>query len=188
MSELSQSAASVDQARRPAGDRRIAVRFPPLEPLWHDKRNARVHSARQVARIADSIAAFGFNLPVLVEEKGGVLAGNGLAARRMGLKEVPTIVLDHLGEAERRAFMIADNRLPELAFWDDVRLGLEFSEFKSLDLDFALCATGFTSEIDLRIEAGRVPDRRKPEARATSLNGSAPAQPAEAAARLWTCG
>jgi ParB-like chromosome segregation protein Spo0J len=135
---------------------RIEVRWLPVEALKPEKRNARVHSDRQVGRIADSIAAFGFNVPVLVDEKGGVLAGHGrvLAARRLKLEEVPTITLDHLTEAERRAFMIADNRLGELASWDDARLGLELEELKTLDLDFALSATGFElGEIDLRIEA-----------------------------------
>jgi len=106
--------------------------------------------------------AFGFNVPVLIDGKGGVLAGHGrvLAARRLGLKEVPTITLDHLGEAERRAFMIADNRLAELASWHDGRLGLELLELKTLDLDFALSVTGFElNEIDLRIgDAVHSPD------------------------------
>jgi len=133
---------------------RFHVRWLPLDALTPMKRNARVHLPRQVARIADSIAAFGFNVPILVDEKGRVLAGHGrvLAARRLGLKEVPTIALDHLTEAEARAFMIADNRLGELASWDDGRLGLELEELKSLDLDFSIEATGFElNEIDLRI-------------------------------------
>jgi hypothetical protein len=83
-----------------------------------------------------------------------LLAGHGrvLAARRLGLKEVPTIALDHLSETQARAFMIADNRLGEFASWDDARLGLELEELKSLDLDFSIEATGFElKEIDLRI-------------------------------------
>src|ERR1700739_283531 len=92
---------------------RFHVRWAPLEALTPDPRNARVHTPRQVARIADSIAAFGFNVPVLIDAKGRVLAGHGgvLAARRLGLKQVPTIALDHLSEAQARAFMIADNRV-----------------------------------------------------------------------------
>ncbi len=136
---------------------RIEVRWLPVEALRPDDRNARVHSDQQVARIADSIAAFGFNVPVLVDENGGVIAGHGraLAARRLGLEEVPTIALDHLDEAQRRAFMIADNRLGELASWDEARLCLELEGLKSLDLDFALSATGFElSEINLRIKSG----------------------------------
>ena len=134
----------------------FAVRWLPVEALTPDKRNARIHSARQVARIADSIAAFGFNVPILVDEKGGVLAGHGrlLAAKRLGLREAPTITLGHLNEARRRAFVIADNRLGELASWDQARLGAELKELKSLDLDFGIELTGFEmSEIDLRIEA-----------------------------------
>ena len=133
---------------------RIAVRWLPVEDLKPDPRNARIHSERQVARIADSIAAFGFNVPVLVDREGQVLAGHArlLAARRLGLKEVPTITLEHLDEAGRRAFMLADNRLGELASWDRPRLALELSELESLDLDFALSTTGFElGEIDLRI-------------------------------------
>jgi hypothetical protein len=133
---------------------RFHVRWLPLDALIPDKRNARVHLPRQVARIADSIAAFGFNVPVLIDEKGGVLAGHGrvLGARRLGLKEVPTIALDHLSETQARAFMIADNRLGEIASWDDGRLRLELEELKSLDLDFSIEATGFElKEIDLRI-------------------------------------
>ena len=150
---------------------RIAVRHVPVEALTPDPRNTRLHSARQVSRIADSIAAFGFNVPVLVDEKGVVVAGHGrlLAAKSLGLKEVPAIALEHLDDAERRAFVIADNRLAELASWDDLRLGAELEELKSLDLDFAIEATGFElSEIDLRIEAchsppedGRPSERRK---------------------------
>jgi ParB-like chromosome segregation protein Spo0J len=124
---------------------RIGVRWLPVEALRPDGRNARIHSDRQVARIADSIAAFGFNVPVLIDGNGGVLAGHGrvLAARRLGLQEVPTIALDHLDEAQRRAFMLADNRLGELASWDEARLGLELKGLKILDLDLALSATGF---------------------------------------------
>jgi hypothetical protein len=151
-------------AAAPAGAR-IAVGFLPPEALTPNARNARVHSARQVARIADSIRAFGFNAPLLIDAEGGVLAGHGrlAAARRLGLKEVPTIRLDHLTEAQRRAFMIADNRLGELASWDTNRLAVELRELKDLDLDFALPATGFElKEIELRIGAADAGEGRSP--------------------------
>ena len=105
---------------------------------------------------ADSISAFGFNVPVLVDASNGIVAGHGrvLAAKRLGLKEVPTIALDHLNEAQRRAFVIADNRLSEIASWDDQLLGEQLKELAALDLDFAIEATGFEmNEIDLRVEA-----------------------------------
>ena len=164
---------------------RIAVRWLPVDGLKPDPRNARVHSERQVAGIADSIAAFGFNVPLLVDRKGGVLAGHArlLAARRLGLEEVPTITLEHLDEAGRRAFMIADNRLAELASWDGPRLALELRELESLDLDFALSTTGFElDEIDLRIgDAVDLPSRtfcrRVRGAALRSARPPAPARP-----------
>ena len=133
---------------------RLAMRWQPIDALKPDPNNARAHSDRQVERLADSIAAFGFNVPVLVDREGGVLAGQArlLAARRLGLKELPTIVIDHLDEARRRAFMIADNRLAELSSWDGVRLGRELEALRKLEPDFPLPAIGFElREIDLRI-------------------------------------
>ena len=131
---------------------RIAVRWRPVASLEPNPHNARVHSERQVAAIADSIAAFGFNVPLLIDRESRVLAGHGrlLAAERLGLDEVPTIMLEHLDDAARRGFMIADNRLAEFASWDSPLLGLELKELGGLDLDFALSATGFSlSDIDL---------------------------------------
>jgi ParB-like chromosome segregation protein Spo0J len=82
-------------------------------------RNPRTHSDAQVAQIAASISAFGFNNPILVDTKAGILAGHGrlLAARKLGLVEVPVIVLDHLSEAQKRAYIIADNQLALQAGW-----------------------------------------------------------------------
>ena len=143
---------NADAERRAA---RVSVRWLPVESLTPDPENARVHGSRQIARIADSIAAFGFNVPIVIDGNGAVLAGHGrvLAARRLGLSEVPTIALEHLSEPERRAFMIADNRLAELASWDDRRLGVELKALKSLDLDFSIEATGFElDEIELKID------------------------------------
>ena len=134
----------------------IEVRWRPVAALEPDPRNPRIHTDRQVARIADSISAFGFNVPVLIDGRDRVVAGHArlLAARRLGLAEVPTIALGHLSEEGRRAFMIADNRLGELASWDESRLRVELEELKTLELDFDLAATGFEMrETDLRIEA-----------------------------------
>jgi hypothetical protein len=178
---------NADAERRAA---RISVRWLPVESLTPDPGNARVHGPRQIARIADSIAAFGFNVPILIDGDGAVLAGHGrvLAARRLGLSEVPTIALEHLSDPERRAFMIADNRLAELASWDDRRLGVELEALKSLDLDFSLAATGFElDEIELKIDPGiksggsRAPGRRPA---AASPKPSPVAQPGDE----WTLG
>jgi DNA modification methylase len=128
----------------------------PIARLTLDPKNPRVHSRRQIRQIARSIEAFGFNVPVLVDSALRVIAGQGrvLACEYLGLSEVPTIRLDHLSEAQVRAFMIADNRLTENSVWDDGLLAEQLKELSVLDLDFSLEATGFEmAEIDLRIEA-----------------------------------
>jgi hypothetical protein len=148
---------SAEDLRNADAPARISVRWLPVGSLTPDPKNARVHAPRQISRIADSIAAFGFNVPILIDSKGAVLAGHGrlLAARRLGLSEVPTIALEHLSEPERRAFMIADNRLAELASWDDRGLGVELRALQGLDLDFSIEATGFElDEIELKVDPG----------------------------------
>src|ERR1039458_8912345 len=84
-------------------------------------RNPRTHSDAQIAQIAASIAEFGFNNPILVDTYAGIIAGHGrlLAARKLQLREVPVIILDHLSETQKRAYIIADNKLAENAGWDD---------------------------------------------------------------------
>ena len=103
-------------------------------------RNPRTHSDAQVAQIAASIAEFGFNSPILVDSKAGILAGHGrlLAARKLGLTEVPVIVLDHLTEAQKRAYVIADNKLAENAGWNDEMLRIEIEALQDENFDVSL--------------------------------------------------
>lgn len=103
-------------------------------------RNPRTHSEAQVAQIAASIAEFGFNNPILVDTKAGIIAGHGrlLAARKLGLPEVPVIVLDHLTEAQKRAYVIADNKLAENAGWDDDLLRIEIEALQDESFDVSL--------------------------------------------------
>lgn len=113
------------------------------------ERNARTHSPEQVTKIAASMTEFGFTNPILVDSKDGIIAGHGrlMAARELGLVEVPVIVLDHLSDAQRRAYILADNRLALDAGWDEEILALEFSQLQHDD--FNLDLTGFdNSEID----------------------------------------
>ncbi|MDO8432460.1 MAG: ParB/Srx family N-terminal domain-containing protein [Candidatus Binatus sp.] len=134
---------------------RISIVYQPITALQLDPRNPRAHSPKQVRQIARSIEAFGFNVPVLIDGNRKVIAGHGrvLACKLMGWSEVPTISLEHLSEAQARAFMIADNRLTENSVWDDQLLAEQLKELSVLDLDFNLEATGFEmGEIDLRIE------------------------------------
>src|SRR4051794_2055920 len=95
--------------------------YRPIEQLKPDPANPRLHSRKQIRQIADSIKTFGFNVPVLIDRDDGVIAGHGrlLACRELGWSEVPALCLDHLTSAQARAFMIADNRLTEIASWDD---------------------------------------------------------------------
>src|ERR1039458_968796 len=128
----------------PALARRIEVW--PVERLVPYARNARTHSPEQVAQIAASIVEFGFNAPILVDSRAGIVAGHGrlLAAQKLGLAEVPVVVLDHLSETQRRAYVIADNRLAMNAGWDDAVLADELREIKADGLDLAL--VGFSDE------------------------------------------
>ncbi|MBX9792748.1 MAG: ParB/Srx family N-terminal domain-containing protein, partial [Burkholderiaceae bacterium] len=126
-----------------------------LADLQLDPKNPRLHSKRQIQQIANSIEAFGFNVPVLVDSRLNVIAGHGrvLACRQLGWTEVPTIALDHLSPAQARAFMVADNRLTDNSTWDDQLLAESLKELSEMDLDFQLDAIGFElAEIDLRIE------------------------------------
>jgi ParB-like chromosome segregation protein Spo0J len=106
----------------------------PLDRLVPHARNARTHSEAQVAQIAGSIAEFGFVNPVLVGDDGVIVAGHGrvLAARKLGLTEAPVIVLSHLTPPQRRALMIADNRIAENAGWDEEMLAAELAALACL--------------------------------------------------------
>jgi DNA modification methylase len=113
-------------------------------------RNARTHSDEQVAQIAASIREWGWTTPVLVDEEGGIIAGHGrvLAARRLGITEIPVMVAAGWTEAQRRAYVLADNKLALNAGWDNDLLKVELSELKGLDFDLGL--TGF-SETELAL-------------------------------------
>jgi DNA modification methylase len=132
----------------------MSVVYHRIEQLKPDPANPRHHSKKHIRQIADSIKTFGFNAPVLVDADLNLIVGHGrvLACRELGWTEVPTLCLDHLSPAQARAFMIADNRLAEVATWDDRLLAQQFKELSLLGLDFSLELTGFEmGEIDLRI-------------------------------------
>ena len=109
-------------------------------------RNARTHSPEQVAQIAASIVEFGFVNPILVDSSAGIIAGHGrlLAARKLGLVEVPVVVLDHLNETQRRAYVLSDNKLALNAGWDNAMLAEELRDLRALDID--LNTLGFSDE------------------------------------------
>jgi len=138
---------------RHAGHRLVVVDRA-VDTLTLDPKNLRAHSPRQIRQIARSIKAFGFNTPILIDSQLKVIAGEGrlLACRQLGWTDVPTICLEHLNEAQKQAFMIADNRLTETSVWDDQLLAGLLKELFLKELDFSLEATGFElEEIDLQI-------------------------------------
>ena len=126
----------------------------PIERLLPYIRNARTHSEAQIAQIAASIAEFGFTAPILAGSDGVIVAGHGrlAAARKLGLASVPVVVLEHLTPTQRRALVIADNKIAENAGWDEELLRLELAELQEADFDLAL--TGFDADELLEIMAG----------------------------------
>jgi ParB/RepB/Spo0J family partition protein len=118
----------------------------PVERLQPYAKNARTHSDEQVDQIAASMREFGFTNPILVDSSDGIIAGHGrlMAAKRLGLKQVPVIVLDHLTDAQRRAYILADNKLALNAGWDEGLLAQELADLQDEGYDLAL--TGFNDD------------------------------------------
>lgn len=147
-------------------------------------KNSRTHSDAQVAQIAASIREFGFTNPVLIDEANGIIAGHGrvMAARKLKLTEVPCIRLAHLTDAQKRAYVIADNKLALNAGWDEAMLKLELADLKALDFDLDL--TGFnTDEIDALLAEKGTEGLTDPD--------DTPEPPVEPVTRLgdvWVCG
>src|SRR5690606_9372414 len=121
----------------------LALEYRAIDELIPFVNNARTHSDAQVAQLAASIREFGWTNPVLVDGANGVIAGHGRlqAARKLGLERVPVIELGHLSPMQKRAYILADNRLAENAGWDDELLKIELEELRLADFDLAL--TGF---------------------------------------------
>jgi len=137
--------------------RPLCISYLPIAALKPDPCNARTHPKRQVEQIAASIRAFGFANPVLVDGEGNVIAGHGrlLAARSIGLVEVPTIALGALSEGEKRALRLADNKIALGSGWDRALLKAELAELAALDFGMDLTITGFsTSEIGVLMAPG----------------------------------
>jgi DNA modification methylase len=151
----------------------------PIDQLRPWPRNARTHSRKQIKQIAESIRRFGFTNPVLIDGEGSILAGHGRveAARQLGMTTVPSLRVDHLSPAEKRAYVLADNKLALNAGWDEELLALELKELMEVDIEFDVGLTGFSiAEVDQLVEGlaheeggdpadDRLPDPNKVEAR-----------------------
>ena len=132
----------------------MQIEYIPVHKLRSYPNNARTHSKKQIRQIANSIAKFGFCNPVLIDDAKQIIAGHGRveAAKLLGVDAVPTCRLSHLSEADKRAYILADNRLAERAGWDRELLAIELQGL--IDLDFEVELTGFEMpEIDTILEA-----------------------------------
>lgn len=127
----------------------------PIADLIPYARNSRTHSDQQVAQVAASIREFGFTNPVLIDSEDGIIAGHGrvMAARKLNMAEVPCIRLEHLTETQKRAYIIADNKLALNSGWDEEMLGLELADLREEDFDLGL--VGFNAD---EIESALNPD------------------------------
>jgi DNA modification methylase len=154
----------------------LEINYLQTTSLKPDPRNPRLHTDKQVRQIAQSIKSFGFNVPLLIDDRQMVIAGHGrlLAARKMGWDTVPAIKLSHLTEPQRMAFLIADNRLTENSSWDERMLGEQLKVLSELNLDFDLEAIGFeVPEIDLLIDGLDTVAEQDPDDRLPAISGSA---------------
>ncbi|MBF0561723.1 MAG: ParB N-terminal domain-containing protein [Alphaproteobacteria bacterium] len=164
----------------------LIVEYRPASSLHPARRNARSHSKKQIQQIAASIREFGFVNPVLVDDQGRIVAGHGRveAAKLLGQGTVPVIPLSHLTEEQKRAYVLADNRLAELSGWDRDLLKLELEELTSLDLSFEIEITGFDTAIIDQLSpgtAGASADKDDPE---PEPSGPAVSRPGD----LWHLG
>jgi DNA modification methylase len=140
----------------------LHVEYLAISDLKPDRRNARRHSPKQLHHIAASIREFGFNIPVLTDISNVIIAGHGRveAARTLGMESVPVLRIEHLTDAQKRAFAVADNKIALNADWDLEILQLNMKELSALDLNFDIEITGFeTAEIDLLIDGATAPTK-----------------------------
>ncbi len=118
----------------------IDIEYKKTDTLIPYVNNSRTHDDAQVSQIAASIKEFGFTNPLLIDSEGGIIAGHGrlMAAKKLGMDEVPTILLDGLSDAQKKAYVIADNKLALNAGWDMDLLAVEIEQLKELDFDIGL--------------------------------------------------
>jgi DNA modification methylase len=162
----------------------LELRYLPVDKVKPSPHNARTHSKRQIRQIFNSLQEFGWTNPILIDRDGNVIAGHGRlqAAEMLGLTSVPTITLEDLSPEQIRAYVVADNRLAELAGWDHEILTVEFEYLLTLDV-FDVTLTGFeVGEIDqILLDGAEVPDSADILEELTSISVTRPGD-------LWKLG
>jgi hypothetical protein len=144
----------MNRQKMPSNKKTMKIEQIPTEKLIPYARNAKKHDAAQVAKIAGSIREFGFNNPVLIDSDNGIIAGHGrvMAAQKLGLETVPCIRLGHLNDTQRRAYILADNRLAEIGGgWDEEMLKLELADLGELDVDLDVIGFGLEDLEEMEI-------------------------------------
>lgn len=166
-----------DLATRLADRHSLKIQQLPIASLTPRRNNPRTHSEKQIRQIAESIKVFGFTSPILIDAAGTIIAGHGRlrAAKLLGMKSVPTVQLPHLSDAQVRALVIADNKLAELAGWDQDLLKFEIQHLAEIDLDFDLTVIGLeTAEIDLLVGDAAEVSESDPADASTGFDPNAP--------------
>jgi len=166
-----------------------AIETWPLDRLKPYAQNAKTHGDDQVAKIAASMAEFGWTVPVLVAEDGEVIAGHGriLAAAQLGLTEAPVIVLGHLTEAQRRAYRIADNKLTEMGGWDEALLSAELQDLLAEEFDLSLVGIA-DGELDRLLAETGADDSAAGGGQPPVVLPEPPRNPASRPGDLWRLG
>lgn len=154
---------------------KLQIVYKNVDDLIPYARNAKIHDENNINLIAGSIKSFGFNNPVLLDGENGIIAGHGrvLASKKLGIKQIPTIELQGLSDAEKRAYIIADNRLTEKSEWDKDMLGLELADLKALNID--LDSIGFNESevkelLGAEAEFPEIDDRDAPLTKTFTVN------------------
>lgn len=169
----------------------IATILVAIESIKPYKGNPKIHSKEQVKLIAESITAFGFNSPILIDEESIIIAGHARweAAKELKLEKVPAIRLVHLSEPKKNAYRITDNRLSEIGKWNVDLLKLEFEEFEKLDLDFNLDIMGFnTTEVDIILDGSLTEKDKVVDEQANSVPFIAEEEVVTKPGDLWLLG
>jgi DNA modification methylase len=164
----------------------LAITYVPIDSLTPYARNSRTHSAEQVSQIAASLVEFGWTTPVLVDGSRGIIAGHArvLAAKQLGMTEVPVVELSHLTEVQRRAYVIADNQLALQAGWNEELLHLELSDLQDADFDLSLLGFGDDKLADLLAGLETTTEGETDEDAAPDM----PETPVSQLGDVWICG
>ena len=139
-----------------------------IDELKPYERNAKIHGERQLQKIADIIFEFGFISPCIIDEDFNLIAGHGRveAAKRLGMEKVPCVFIEGLTEEQKRAYILADNKLAELSEWDSSILNMELGALEALDFDISLTGFEFEEPADVEID-----DEEEPELQFTEVLG-----------------